>query len=119
MRSDDVMLVVKYGTIRKLLWHKEWCSIAIGLHLPSLKNYTSQHQLKSYMVQPLNLGEIVNFKLNPRWKVSHRAFPITSRFVPPIQNLTIFKKASHQPLVVFRAIPFPSDEELIATAMRA
>jgi hypothetical protein len=58
-------------------------------------------------------------KLNPWWKVSCRARTVPTRLIPPIEDFTIFEESSHEPLVIFGTIAFPSYEELIASATRA
>jgi hypothetical protein len=60
-------------------------------------------------------GEI----LNPCWKVSCRAGTVSTRFIPVVKDLAVFKEAAGKPLVIFRTIALPTDEELVPTAVRS
>ena len=45
--------------------------------------------------------------------------PITTRFVPNVKGLAVFKEAGVQLFIIFGAETFPSNEELIAATARA
>ena len=45
--------------------------------------------------------------------------PITTRFIPNVEGLGVFKEAGVQPFVIFGAKTFSSNKELIAAAMKA
>jgi hypothetical protein len=48
-----------------------------------------------------------------------QSWPITTRFIPNVKGLAVFKEAGMQLFIIFGAETFPSNEELIAATTRA
>jgi hypothetical protein len=53
-------------------------------------------------------------KLNPHRKVSCRAQATTARFIPSIEDFTVFQQSRSELFIVFRAIALPTYQELVA-----
>jgi hypothetical protein len=87
--------------------------VAVGLHPPRLKEITELH-INSGGMHGATIKPAGKF-LKPWWKVSCSARPISTRFIPPIEDLAVFKEAHGKPFVVFRSVTLPTNEVTAAT----
>src|SRR6267154_5708880 len=88
--------------------------VAVGLHPPGLKKIkrTLHQQRWDAWCNCQTTGKI----LIPWWKVSCSARPISTRLIPAIEVLAVFKEVCGKPFIVLRSVTLPTNKELITVA---